>query len=365
MGEDYFFYLQPEGDYTLSANVTGKDSSDGIILTAHGNNLYSVKAIRPEKYTLTAEGTVKATNEPAAGSFNLTVNKGVVNFPTEPYEVAHRHNNGYDPASGHDMTAYTLEGLAREFKDRSHISSVAVTPVIDPEWGAKYQWNDDKHSANHSYYHGLWLGNSPKASATEKLRGAFNENDDFVMHANVAGRYNVTVRTKPGYYTKDTHSFTVLVDPVVEGSIEFSIPFQYDDANQTIILDRDSDWSSVEVFTGHWGDIYYSVEKDSPAPVMRVTSEDQTAGMTEARYSRVNLTDAKSLTVQQKVNGLVTPVLTYALDPGNLTGIDSVDSEEAEALYFTLQGVQLDRRPTDKGIYIRVINGKSEKYYVR
>ena len=55
----------------------------------------------------------------------------------------------------------------------------------------------------------------------------------------------------------------------------------------------------------------------------------------------------------------------YAIVASDPSGIDSVVSDSAEAVYYTVQGVRVDADHLAPGLYIKVCGGKSEKVRIR
>ncbi len=108
--------------------------------------------------------------------------------------------------------------------------------------------------------------------------------------------------------------------------------------------------------------IYYSIEaKEAPAKVVAYAAcEDEHAGFVKHDGNEITLNATHksfSFFACDPATGRHSKTVTYTLDVA--TGIDAIDAEDADAIYFDFNGVQI-AEPA-KGMYIRVVNGKAEK----
>lgn len=106
--------------------------------------------------------------------------------------------------------------------------------------------------------------------------------------------------------------------------------------------------------------IYYSVgEGNAPAKAAAACENDHT-GFTKHEGEIVKLSNTHksfSFFACNPETGAHSETVTYQLDVA--TGILSIDADEADALYFNLQGVRIAK--PENGAYIRVQKGKSVK----
>lgn len=361
---------------TISGELTFViDPAEGLTIEKElYSNEYIASATMPGEYDITVTGKM-STNQDAEGSVSVKVNKLVATYQNT--YVDHIRNNGYDSAKGHAMSTYIIENDINEQGKKTMVSSaehlrgdIVITPVLDKEWAAKYQWDDNKHGADdesHAYYHGLWIG-KPEATITE--------DGDFQFNANIPGVYNVTIRTIRGLYTEDSRSFRVIVDPNISAKdIDIWHDYMYYDAdNQTLYYDPDNaDLSKVQIFTGFWGPTYHKVEeKSSNSPIVMFAAseiaerEDHTDEWDMINGRQMDLSNASSVKVQQKVNGQITPVIEFAVTPDASkipTGVAGVNADMTER-YFTLDGMEIPK-PSQQGVYVKVVNGRSTKIIIR
>lgn len=84
----------------------------------------------------------------------------------------------------------------------------------------------------------------------------------------------------------------------------------------------------------------------------------ETAETTIGNGGIIDLTGANGLTLTMTKNGVTTEPLKITLQ-NSTTGVEVIGAEEGEAEYYNLQGVKIAN--PEKGIYIKVVNGKSTK----
>lgn len=207
-----------------------------------------------------------------------------------------------------------------------------------------------------------------------------DNNGDIYLKANVPGTYNVKISmahhvTQDGkHYPADSRKMTVTVKPSLREMQVGDSRIIYDNVNHTITYSSGmeaEDIRAVNFSLPFAGELYYSRKalqyegKDLPLFAPRAESE-YPYGLTDVTTDgNINLINVAGLKLAHKVNGVVSDPVEITMGDGIMTAIEALTGEpESEARYFDLSGVEV-RRPTQKGVYVRVSNGKAVKVHVK
>lgn len=304
-----------------------------------------------------------------------TIDKGDFAEIQAFYSLDHIRTNGYvidNPETGeghHTYSEYKIEDLI----DYTTVQHIEVTPVKDTVWIATHNWDDAIHgkdAASHAKYHGWYFG-QPTAIV--------DENDDFILTANVAGHYLVDLTTIYG----NTYHFTVELFPRLNDQTIYFEGMSALENNQVTFGEglTQEKRDNIQLYTNHWGPMYYLITyKDSAkAKLFRVAAEDESETSTEeypttedgattltnkSTSNKFDLRNAESMMVAQKVNGVMSNIhpVTFADVPTNVDGIEFFDNVPVR--FYTLDGKQI-AFPTVPGIYVKVSEGKAQKIVVK
>lgn len=287
------------------------------------------------------------------------------------YSLNHIQNKGYvydeDTGEGyHDCFEYKIEHLI----SHEDVQYIDVTPIKDAEWISNHTWDDAVHGATpktHAYYHGWYFG-EPYATV--------DANDDFLLYANLAGNYAIDLTTIYG----NTYHFVVEIFPCLsDENISFS-HMDYIEGNQVIFGHnlKQEDRNDIQLFTNHWGPIYYIIEyKDSnKAKLFRVAdagdaetaeewpvADDGTKLTNKSTTNKFDLRNAQSMMFAQSVNGVMSNVHKVGFEDVPTAVNKIMVADNSPVRFFTLDGKQISF-PTLPGIYVKVENGKASKILV-
>ncbi|MDE6382288.1 MAG: hypothetical protein K2L57_05405 [Muribaculaceae bacterium] len=225
------------------------------------------------------------------------------------------------------------------------------------------------YSVNH------W-GDNPEATIT------LADNGDVILSAPVPAVYNVTLTMKEHKegsttYLKSTIGQKVTVRPtfsefgITHGTIDFE--------KGEIELFTGSPWN-IRVWSPFGGyeenpgfdELYYRVSyaEGRPESVAAADSSDEYPyGMTLYDTAQgLDLNYADGIRMAVKMNGAESRPYDFTFNfagGGIVTGVIDIPAHnDADARYFDLNGIET-RRPEAPGVYIRVVDGKAEKFIVR
>ena len=168
-------------------------------------------------------------------------------------------------------------------------------------------------------------------------------------------------------YNINTHAFKIAmaveVPDVVKGDITTSAS---GDETATITDGENGEDGTISAatetgsltLTVNVPDGYTLYYKD--VPMTRATAP---AGYTEAVDGKVTISGQGTLSLVYVDNATSTEgtasVYNYTVTKNNASGVEGIEADEADAEYFNLQGVKVAN--PEKGIYVRVLNGKAVK----
>jgi hypothetical protein len=264
--------------------------------------------------------------------------------------------------------------------DKAEVGYFSMITALAPDWNTK----DDVAGVNDSDRYGAATQNEAVTLGTASKVVKFAANVD----ASGANSWAVAPGTYSFVFDFDAMTMTVTAEGDDNGEEEVNAPEQvylmgtftgWDTSKgvamtkngniytiDDITLTTDGDYSYFTLVTklgSNWdevneGDRYGAATKDE----LITMSQDGTATASVVKYP-VNVSVSGALSWKfASNNNRYAVTFDYAkmtISLALLSGVESIEADDAEAVYFNLQGVRVNN--PEKGIFIRVANGKSSK----
>ncbi|MDE5875532.1 MAG: hypothetical protein K2H15_07780 [Muribaculaceae bacterium] len=329
-----------EGDSANGVEQTSWISSADENPAANANGVYNAK-VNGTNWSSTLTGKTTYTFDPAA--MTLTIANEGGDDPIDPTDGLEYYIHG------NCFGSWKSELMTADGEGNYVLADVTVNPgefgvkVVDPESTEENKQVD-------------WL-----AAATEMT----------VVPGETINLVNTNaknIKINPGTYTFTFNpTAKTLVVTGEEGEVKDPV-YVYSLKGATT---NPNDWKVYEMENenGKW-----TVTLDNALSAFGIRVDDSANGVEDVKWiSSADENPAANANgvYNAKVNGTnwtstITGKATYIFDPEAMTltitgstGISAIEAEEGEAVYFNLQGQRIAN--PDKGIYIRVVNGKATK----
>lgn len=339
----------------------------------------------------------------------ITVNPAKVQFSTfeENLSIDHEPIKKWSDGKTHTYDDYWFEFDSDEDTFMEEGKESFYNAFLEPNFTPAVICNGDEDDETHeAHHHNAYVEPS-----------VIHDSKSLIITASTAGSYTLKFQVKDEYkdlFHAESHTQSIPFDikPVLNEDNIYVYDNRHGDRDvwyQALVKDGDG-WKLVEkvdvngvledlkstmlyVHTGYAGDLYYRVtrkggtysnteveETESEEESSDVNSSDNAvfyapakapvaipAGYSKTTGSGIDLSNAESVSFIQVENGVMSEPTTLTISGTTPTAVETIESDtaaEAEAEYFTIEGLKASA-PLAPGVYIKKTPARATVIFVK